>query len=145
MSITNFLIVCLIIYSVFVFLTRTPDFATSEFIHGKVVMVFEEEFPGSKSSQRPIIYVPVVEYVVNGKTYEFSDETCRWPPIYQVGETVTIIYNPENPHDAYLFALIGYWINISELFGALLVFGIPSAIYLALQKKPSDGLKPRKK
>ena len=133
-------IFCILGYFLVVLLTRTPDFFSGRITTGKVISITVTTYPAlpiRRGSRKTRINVPNVEYVVDGKTYLFFDNYCRWPPIYKEGEEVRIIYDPLNPQKSYLFSLIGYWINLSELIVGSFIVGIPLAIYLAVKKRKS--------
>jgi hypothetical protein len=130
-----FFIVIVVLYTIFILFTRTPDFFSGKFTKGKVTNLFEETYDVQRSSRDAIVRVPAVEYYVNGVKYLFYDDKAKWPPVYEVGEEVTIIYDPKDPANAYIYAWIGYWLNISEFFISFLVVGIPLAVYLAVRKR----------
>ena len=130
-----FFIVIVVLYAIFILFTRKPDFFSGKFTKGKVVNVYDEPYDVQRLSRDAIVRIPVVAYEVNGVKYLFEDNHTKWPPVYKVGEEVTIIYDPKNPANAYIYAWIGYWLNISEFFIAFLVVGIPLAVYLAVRKR----------
>ena len=128
-------IVVVVVYAIFILFTRKPDYFSAKFTKGKVTDRFTNIYDVERSQGDTIVQVPAVEYTVNGITYIFRDDHTKWLPVYRKGEEVTIIYDPENPKNAYIYALIGYWLNISEFFIVFLVVGIPAAIYLAVRKR----------
>ena len=130
-----FLIVVVLLYAMFILFTRTPDFFSGKFTKGKVSKLSDVTYLYRESIPDTIVLNPVVEYTVNGVKYVFHDDVANWPPVYKLGEEVTIIYDPKNPKNAYLYAWIGYWLNVSEFFIAFLVVSIPLAIYLAVRKR----------
>jgi hypothetical protein len=127
-----FLIGIIVLYSIVILFTRTPDFVSGKFTKGTVVTISEEAVYTGTRSGSVTKRVPVVDYVVNGRQYQFYDNSANWPPVYKEGQTVTMIYDPDDPRNACIFALIGYWLNISEVMVALFVLGIPAAIYFAV-------------
>jgi len=46
------------------------------------------------------IHYPVVEFVANNKHYTVELNEGSDPPVYEVDDEVTILYEPENPQDA---------------------------------------------
>jgi hypothetical protein len=46
------------------------------------------------------IHYPVVEFVVNDKRYTVELNEGSELPLYEIGDEVTILYEPENPQDA---------------------------------------------
>ncbi len=134
MSRTKWFIIFIVIgYFTVILFTRTPDFFSGKIVEGKVVRITEVKRLTGKGSRSATINVPDVEYVVDGKTYVFFDNECTWPPIYEVGDEVKVIYDPESPNISYMFSLIGYWINLSEIFIAGLFIAIPLALYFAIK------------
>jgi hypothetical protein len=61
---------------------------------------------------------PIVSYYVEGKEYRFYSEKESYMGLYRKGDKVTMIYNHNNPDEACILGLIGYWINITELIFA---------------------------
>ena len=133
-----FIVAVVLLFAVFILFTRKPDYFSGKFTKGKVIDRYEiiyTTFDIERSAQDSIVSVPAVEYTVNGVKYLFEDTRTKWLPVYKIGEDVTIIYDPKNPANAYIYAWIGYWLNISEFFIAFLVVGIPVAVYLAVRKR----------
>lgn len=69
-------------------------------------------------------YVPVVEYTVKGEAYSMEGDTATDPPQYEVGEEVSILYDPANPNTAQINKLLERW-----LFPVIIV---PSMIFASL-------------
>jgi hypothetical protein len=47
------------------------------------------------------VYSPVIEFVANNDlTYSFEGDTASDPPAYDVGEEVSVLYDPTNPDTA---------------------------------------------
>lgn len=55
-------------------------------------------------------YVPVVDFEVNNQVYTFEGDTASYPPQYEVGEQVSVRYDPTNPNTAQIDSLFGRWI-----------------------------------
>ncbi len=43
------------------------------------------------------VYSPVIEFQANGQTFSFEGDNASYPPAYQVGEQVNVIYAPSDP------------------------------------------------
>jgi hypothetical protein len=127
-------------YFVVVLFTRKPDFFSGKIVNGKVIRIAERVIPRGDIGTSTI-YVPDVEFIVAGETYTAMDYDAVLPPIYKEGDIVRVIYDPKEPRNCYIFSLIGYWINISELFIAALVLTIPAATYQALRKRNAGFMK----
>lgn len=95
--------------------------AGGEVTNGTVIEMEES----SSSDGGCCVYSPVVKFQANGQTYSFDGGNASYPPAYEVGETVPVIYNPANPNTAqinkwserWLFPII---IIPAMLFGALI-------------------------
>ena len=89
---------------------------------GRVVRLEES----SSSEGGCCVYSPVIEFEANGQSYSFEGDTASYPPAYDVGEEVKVIYHPNDPDTAqinkwterWLFPLI---IIPAMIFAALLV------------------------
>lgn len=47
------------------------------------------------------VYSPVIEFMANNdQTYSFEGDTASYPPAYEVGEEVPVLYDPANPATA---------------------------------------------
>ena len=72
------------------------------------------------------VYSPVIEFSANGQAYTFESSNASYPPEYEVGEQVQVLYDPSDPETAqinkwserWLFPII---IIPAMLFAALLV------------------------
>ena len=94
--------------------------------NGEITTGTVTELEESSSSEGGCcVYSPVIEFQANGQSYQFDGGNASYPPAYEVGETVSVIYDPENPNTAqinkwserWLFPLI---IIPAMLFAALL-------------------------
>jgi hypothetical protein len=70
------------------------------------------------------VYSPVIEFQANGQTYTFDGGNASDPPIYRVGETVPVIYDPNDPNTAQINKWSERW-----LFPIII---IPAMIFAAL-------------
>jgi hypothetical protein len=69
-------------------------------------------------------YVPVVEFDAGGQVYSFEGSTASYPPAYELGERVPVLYDPANPQTAQIDKWSERW-----LFPILI---IPSMLIAAL-------------
>lgn len=110
---------------------------------GEIVDVVEKEHRSTSTSHHQshytsIVYAPLYEYEVDGKTYRYCNDTysSRYPTI---GASATIYYNPKDPGDAYMkqSAVMGI---IFSIIGVVLTgFGIAfGSIYR--KKRKADAL-----
>lgn len=68
-------------------------------------------------------YVPVIDFKVNDQIYTFEGDNASYPPAYEVGEQVNILYDPTNPNTAQIDSLFERW--------AFPVIIIPAMIFTA--------------
>lgn len=54
-------------------------------------------------------YVPVVDFQVSGQIYTFEGDNASYPPKYEVGEQVSVRYDPTNPNTAQIDSLFERW------------------------------------
>jgi len=54
-------------------------------------------------------YVPVVDFYVNDQVYTFEGDNASYPPAYEVGEGVSVRYDPTNPNTAQIDSLFERW------------------------------------
>lgn len=90
----------------------------------------------TRSSDTGVIFSPVFEFSdVNGNRYLKESDTATYPAKYQPGETVEVLYQPDNPIDARIASNFSVWgiAGILLLLGSLfLVFGIAGSLSLWL-------------
>lgn len=72
------------------------------------------------------VYSPVIEFEVNGQTVSFEGDTASDPPAYEVGEEVSVLYDPKDPTTAQINKWTERWLMPiilvpAMLFSALLV------------------------
>ena len=57
------------------------------------------------------VYLPVIEFVtLNERKTRFTDQVGSLPPDYEIGASVEIIYNPENPSVARINSWKRLWL-----------------------------------
>ena len=82
------------------------------------------------SSQFTRSYHPVVRFSSGqGQTVVFTDGVGSYPEAYQVGETVEVLYDPQDPEDAMIPSWSGLW-GASTVF--IVVGMIPIGIAIVL-------------
>ena len=87
---------------------------------GRVVRLEESD----SSEGGCCVYSPVVEFKANGQTYSFEGDNASYPPAYEVGEEVNVIYHPNDPDTAQINKWTERW-----LFPLII---IPVMIFTAL-------------
>jgi hypothetical protein len=63
------------------------------------------------STGESTIYYPTVEYTVDGKTYTTELDTGSGS--YRIGQTLSVLYNPDNPAVAHDGGSIGLYLMIA--------------------------------
>ena len=63
------------------------------------------------STGESTIYYPTVEYTVDGKTY--TSELNTGSGSYRIGQTLSVLYNPDNPTVAHDGGSIGVYLMIA--------------------------------
>lgn len=56
------------------------------------------------------VYSPVIEFTANGQTYSFEGDTASYPPAYDVGEEVSVLYHPQDPDTAQINKWTERWL-----------------------------------
>ena len=57
------------------------------------------------------VYLPIVEFVLpDGRKIRFTDRVGSLPPDYEVGASLEIIYNPDNPSNARINSWKRLWL-----------------------------------
>lgn len=56
------------------------------------------------------VYSPVIEFEANGQTYSFESDNASYPPAYDVGEEVNVIYHPSDPDTAQINKFSERWL-----------------------------------
>ncbi len=69
-------------------------------------------------------YKPVVSFVdEKGDPFEFESSVSSNPPRYRKGQTVVILYDPENPQTAYIDDFVSRWMTPLIMAVMSLIFG----------------------
>lgn len=79
-----------------------------------------------KGSKTKVSYYPIFQYTTKDGTLRTLKSNLKTnPPQYEVGEIVTLYYNPQNPEDARPYSFIDSWLIPSVfIFFGLLLFWI---------------------
>lgn len=57
-------------------------------------------------------YYPIIRFrTVKGNEVVFTDREGSYPPKYEVGDVVDVLYNPENPQDAIINSWMSIWMG----------------------------------
>lgn len=107
--------------SIYILVSRTPGYFSSEKTSGIVKHVYTNSY-GTSRARTDVYNNPVVEYNVNGKLYSLFRENMWYMHEFSEGETLTVIYNPSDPADANIYLFISYWVTMTELFVMIMLF-----------------------
>lgn len=67
------------------------------------------------------VYSPIIQFTVNGQTYTIEGDSASNPPAYEVGEEVSILYNPANPNNAQINKLLERWLMPIIIIPAMII------------------------
>jgi hypothetical protein len=115
--------------------------------YGEVVEMVERYGPSFNdngdldSTHQVPYYYPIVEfYTPDEKLHTVQLNTGSWPPAYEIGEEVTILYNPAHPLDARIQSASGtfeMWLGPAILiFLGLIFLSIGLAILWGFSRHP---------
>lgn len=63
-----------------------------------------------RDSEGDDVYSPVVEYTLpSGRTARFEENLRSSPPSHRVGDSVEVLYNPEDPNEARINSTFNVW------------------------------------
>jgi hypothetical protein len=83
-----------------------------------IVVEMEESSDGDGGC---CVYSPVIEFSAAGQTYTLEGDTASSPPQYEVGEEVSILYDPANPDTAQINKWTERWLMPILLIPAMLL------------------------
>jgi hypothetical protein len=104
-------------FIIYLLYSRTPDYFAGSRTEGVVVDIYDMTIRAGKAYAKRSS--PIVSYYVDSVEYRFYSEKESYMGLYKKGDKVTMIYNHNNPEEACILGLIGYWINITEFIFAL--------------------------
>ena len=85
--------------------------STSATIQGEVTSLSQESSYDRKKHRTTHYYRPRVSFrTADGQRFTFESEVATSPPAYQVGEQVTVCYQPAHPADARIHSFIQLWL-----------------------------------
>lgn len=98
--------------------------SSTEKVEARVKDVIEKN--RRKGTKTKTSYYPIFEFTKpDGTVHTIESDLATNPPQYEVGEIVTLYYNPSNPHDARPYSIIDSWIiPMVFIFFGILMFWI---------------------
>ena len=88
-----------------------------EMTHGTVVRLEESD----SSEGGCCVYSPVIEFDGNGQTYSFEGDNASYPPAYEVGEEVSVLYDPADPDTAQINKWSERWLFPLIIIPAMII------------------------
>ena len=88
-----------------------------ETTHGTVVRLEESD----SSEGGCCVYSPVIEFDRNGQTYSFEGDNASYPPAYEVGEEVSVLYDPADPDTAQINKWSERWLFPLIIIPAMII------------------------
>ncbi|WP_299006640.1 DUF3592 domain-containing protein [uncultured Shewanella sp.] len=117
---------------------------TLEYIHGSRLSVGKVVDYREVYSSRSMTYAPIIEYQLpDGKMAHFVSSTSSYPPAYEIGEPVDILYSTKQPHNVSINGFFSLWIGELIVGGLGLVFlliGLFSPILAWLRRRKKASL-----
>jgi hypothetical protein len=124
----------------FLFYQETHFLADAQVGQGTVI-----DLQRSESSKGGATYYPVVSYTTrDGKVVTFSSGVSTNPPSYEVGESVEVYYDPQNPNGAEIKGFFSQWFVVLIFGGLGLIFtsiGAGVGLSRSLRNKKNQWLK----
>ncbi|MFY7900006.1 MAG: hypothetical protein ACOVNY_07460 [Chitinophagaceae bacterium] len=120
------LILYLTIFGLYILFTRQPDFFDGEKTPAKVHFVYDTT---SKTNKAYAIF-----NIVN-KTYQVPIDTLFNSVLEN--ESVTVIYESENPNKAKMYTFYGYWITWQELVASIILCIVLFQIAVGITNNPT--------
>jgi hypothetical protein len=119
-------ILYLVIFSLYVWFSRQPDYFDGEFAPATIVFVKDS------ASQKQL---PKANFTVGTAAYQVqADYLFR---NYNAGERVEVIYELSNPKKAAVYAVWGYWLTLGELIASILMWVVLFQIAVGITKNPT--------
>jgi len=119
-------ILYLVIFSLYVWFSRQPDYFDGEFAPATIVMV--EDSATQKEVAKASFTVGKMAYQVNAD-YLFRS--------YKSGDRVEVIYELSNPKKAAVYAFWGYWLTMGELVASIIMWLVLFQVAVGITNNPT--------
>jgi hypothetical protein len=119
-------ILYLVIFSLYVWFSRQPDYFDGEFAPATIVIV--KDSTSQKQVAKASFTVGKMAYQVDAD-YLFRS--------YKSGEKVEVIYELSNPKKAAVYAFWGYWLTLGELIASIVMWLVLFQIAVGITKNPT--------
>lgn len=119
-------ILYLVIFSLYVWFSRQPDYFDGEFAPATIIVV--KDSASQKQVAKASFTVGKMAYLVNAD-YLFRS--------YKSGERVEVIYELSNPKKAAVYAFWGYWLTMGELIASIVMWFVLFQVAVGITKNPT--------
>jgi hypothetical protein len=94
-------------------------------VTGTVTALSADESYNSSSGSYTTTYCPTVEYNIGDETLRVDTNECSSPPMYNVGDPIELLYDPQSPRDIQIEG------GVRDLVGNIfiIVFGILGVVF----------------
>jgi len=120
-----------------VFLFRMLFYNDAEKTMGTVVSKGEITFRGLSGENEADKEFSVIEYQVDGRKYEYSQGTEVIFKKMEQGDSIEMLYDPENPEKAYIYSFFGFWWRVPTLIILGVIVGVWIGVFSMLPKNKS--------
>lgn len=87
---------------------------------GTVVRLEESDTSGGGCC----VYSPVIEFAANNRMYPFAGDNASHPPAYEVGEEVSVLYDPAKPDTEHINKWSERWLFPLIIIPAMLLAAV---------------------
>lgn len=119
-------ILYLVIFSLYVWFSRQPDYFDGEFAPATIVLV--KDSASQKQVAKASFTVGKMAYQVDAN-YLFRS--------YKSGERVEVIYELSNPKKAAVYAFWGYWLTMDELVASIVMWLVLFQVAVGITNNPT--------
>lgn len=119
-------ILYLVIFSLYVWFSRQPDYFDGEFAPATIVLV--KDSASQKQVAKASFTVGKMAYQVDAD-YLFRS--------YTSGERVEVIYELSNPKKAAVYAFWGYWVTMGELIASIVMWLVLFQVAVGITNNPT--------
>ena len=124
----------LIIPFLAVFIVKMIFYSNAETAVGIVVSKGEITFRGLSGENEPDKEFSIIEYNVDGRKYEYKQGTEVLFKKMEPGDSIEMIYDPEDPEKAYIYSFFGFWWRVPTLIIVALIVGVWIGVFSMIPK-----------
>ncbi len=132
----NLLFIGFCLWGVYAGFTNWKLQTNGETATGTVVYLNEQ----SDSEGGCCTYVPVVEFNANGQVYSIEGNTASYPPAYELGERVPVLYDPADPQSAQIDKWSERWLFPIIIIPSMLIAALVTNFFMVRSWRRGDSL-----